>query len=107
MALVHGALDGSGAPLSAPRDVSVDRAQVEAAARTLVGEQMQVPPAYSAKRSGGERLYDLARRPWPDVTVVASARDRYPRVDCRLRLDCGHGSRFGAGVLRWRGPAPH
>jgi tRNA pseudouridine55 synthase len=27
-----------------------------------VGEQMQVPPAYSAKRSGGERLYDLARR---------------------------------------------
>jgi tRNA pseudouridine55 synthase len=23
---------------------------------------MQVPPAYSAKRSGGERLYDLARR---------------------------------------------
>ena len=54
--------DGTGAPLSAPREVSVDRAQVEAAARTLVGEQMQVPPAYSAKRSGGERLYDLARR---------------------------------------------
>jgi tRNA pseudouridine55 synthase len=54
--------DGTGAPLSAPREVSVDRAQVEAAAHTLVGEQMQVPPAYSAKRSGGERLYDLARR---------------------------------------------
>ena len=46
------------------------RGRVAAAARRLVGEQLQVPPAFSAKRSGGERLYDLARR---GVVVRAAA----------------------------------
>src|SRR5258705_9597324 len=33
--------------------------------RTFEGEQMQVPPAYSAKRVGGRRAYELARRDEP------------------------------------------
>ena len=32
------------------------------AAGALRGRSMQVPPAYSARRVGGKRLYDLARR---------------------------------------------
>lgn len=40
-----------------PRD-----GDVVAAAARLVGTSLQVPPAYSARKVGGERLYDLARR---------------------------------------------
>ena len=90
--------DVTGEPLSAPRAVSVDRAQVEAAARTLVGDQMQVPPAYSAKRSGGERLYDLARRgvaveraPVPVVIHALEVR-RADGDEVEIEVRCGSGT---------------
>jgi tRNA pseudouridine55 synthase len=54
--------DRTGEPLGPARAVRADRAAVERAAAALVGELRQVPPAYSAKRVEGERLYDLARR---------------------------------------------
>lgn len=38
------------------------RAQLEAALASLRGEIDQVPPMYSAKKQGGRRLYELARR---------------------------------------------
>jgi tRNA pseudouridine55 synthase len=71
--------DLTGEPLSAPRAVTVDAARLAAAVAGLVGERLQVPPTYSAKRSGGERLYDLARRgvvvDRPPVPVVVFAFD--------------------------------
>jgi tRNA pseudouridine55 synthase len=71
--------DLTGEALSPPRAVSVSETEVAAAAHRLVGEQLQVPPTYSAKRSGGERLYDLARRgvvvERPPVAVVVHALD--------------------------------
>ena len=42
--------------------VHVDRAAVERACLSLQGPLLQRPPAYSAKRVEGRRLYDLARR---------------------------------------------
>jgi tRNA pseudouridine55 synthase len=36
--------------------------EIEAAFQAQVGTILQLPPAYSAKRIGGERAYDLARR---------------------------------------------
>lgn len=54
--------DLSGEPLGAPVPVVLGAADVERAARALVGEIEQLPPVYSAKRVGGERLYELARR---------------------------------------------
>jgi tRNA pseudouridine55 synthase len=54
--------DLTGAPLAAPRPVAVDHVAVQEACRRFVGAQLQVPPAYAAKRVGGRRLYDLARR---------------------------------------------
>src|SRR5213078_1081447 len=70
----------------------------EAACRSLMGEVMQVPPAYSAKRAGGERLYDLARRgvdaPRPAVPVVVHALEvlavEGERIELRVR--CGPGT---------------
>ena len=50
-----------GEPLAPPRPVLVDRPAVEAAAIALTGDLDQEPPAYSAKRVQGRRLYELAR----------------------------------------------
>jgi tRNA pseudouridine55 synthase len=51
-----------GEPLGPPREARVGRPAMDEACRRLTGELMQVPPAYSAKRVQGQRLYDLARR---------------------------------------------
>jgi tRNA pseudouridine55 synthase len=54
--------DLTGEPLGPPRPVRLDPRALSRAAAALVGELRQVPPAYSAKRVEGERLYALARR---------------------------------------------
>lgn len=54
--------DLTGEPIGAPRRVEVDIAEVERACASFLGEIRQLPPAYSAKRVGGRRLYELARR---------------------------------------------
>jgi len=54
--------DALGEPLGTPREAPLDVDAVRRAARALTGDLQQVPPAYSAKRVGGRRLYDLARQ---------------------------------------------
>jgi tRNA pseudouridine55 synthase len=54
--------DLTGDPLGSPTAVSADEREVRRACARLTGELRQVPPAYSAKRVDGQRLYDLARR---------------------------------------------
>ena len=54
--------DALGEPVGPPREAHADIAEVRRAARDLTGEIAQVPPAYSAKRVAGQRLYDLARQ---------------------------------------------
>jgi tRNA pseudouridine55 synthase len=53
--------DAGGEPLSEAKPVAVDRGQIEAASRHLVGDIEQIAPAFSAKRTEGKRHYDLAR----------------------------------------------
>jgi tRNA pseudouridine55 synthase len=53
--------DLQGEALSAARPVHVDPGALALAARSLEGTLDQVPPAYSAKRIKGRRLYELAR----------------------------------------------
>lgn len=53
--------DLEGEPLGAPREPGVSRETVLAACSRLTGPQLQRPPAFSAKRVGGRRAYDLAR----------------------------------------------
>jgi len=93
--------DLTGPPLEAPRPVTSTRAEVEAACQALVGEQLQVPPAYSAKRAGGERLYDLARRgeePRPQAREVevhaATLLECAPGAEAvaRVEITCGSGT---------------
>jgi tRNA pseudouridine55 synthase len=54
--------DATGTPIHDARPVSFAAAAVEEAVRSLTGEILQRPPAYSAKRVGGQRLYALARQ---------------------------------------------
>lgn len=61
------------------------RADVEAAIPRLTGEVEQLPPAYSAKRVGGRRAYDLAR-----------AGEQVELAPARVRVD-------GWQIREWRG----
>jgi tRNA pseudouridine55 synthase len=59
--------DVTGTPLPVPQQSSSQlgrwtRAQIDAAMASLLGEIDQVPPMYSAKKQGGRKLYELARR---------------------------------------------
>ena len=72
-------------------------AAVEEAAARFVGSQLQRPPAVSAKKIGGVRAYDLARRGRPTapapVRVTVDALEVLsidgPRVRCRIACSAG------------------
>ena len=51
-------LAGDGRPVAAP----IDPAAIAAALTAMCGEALQAPPRYSAKKIGGYRAYELARR---------------------------------------------
>jgi tRNA pseudouridine55 synthase len=53
--------DLTGTPIGEAQPAPTDRDRLKSACEALVGEIEQRPPAYSAKRIGGTRLYDLAR----------------------------------------------
>ncbi len=55
--------DKEGDPVGEDRDASgVLAEQIEAAAADFRGEFLQSPPAYSAKKVGGRKFYEMARR---------------------------------------------
>jgi tRNA pseudouridine55 synthase len=78
--------------------VSVSRADVERACAGLVGETLQRPPAYSAVKVGGRKLYEAARkgealeaeprRVRVDTFEVAS----FDRRDFAFRVVCSGGT---------------
>lgn len=73
-------------------------AEVESAARALVGTILQRPPAYSALKVAGRRSYDLARagqavelEPRPvEIYGIDVLRYEYPELQLRVR--CGSGT---------------
>jgi tRNA pseudouridine55 synthase len=89
-------LDVTGEETSRPGGAPSREALV-AALRAFDGEQMQVPPAYSAKKVGGRRAYDFARRDEPvELAAVPVRVSRLELVEsgnnrCRLSLTCSAG----------------
>ena len=73
------------------------RETLAAALRSFEGEQLQMPPAYSAKKVAGRRAYELARRDEP--VALDPVRVRVSRIElledgndrCRIRLTCSAG----------------
>jgi tRNA pseudouridine55 synthase len=89
-------LDVTGTETSRSRLTPARDAVLEALA-ALTGEYMQMPPAYSAKKVGGRRAYDLARRAEPVALTAAPVRvSRLELVEfgddrCRVSLTCSAG----------------
>jgi len=73
------------------------REAIVAELRTFEGEQLQVPPAYSAKKIGGRRAYEFARRDEPVALAAVPVRVshlelvEYAHERCRVTLTCSAG----------------
>ena len=78
--------------------VDVTREQLEEAMRAFVGEIDQVPPAYSAVKVGGQKLYKAARRgetveaPPRRVTVHRFDLTRFDPPSFEFRVECSSGT---------------
>jgi tRNA pseudouridine55 synthase len=79
-------------------DVAVTERQVRDAMAALVGDSMQTPPAYSAVKVGGTKLYEAARKgetleaaPRP-IHVAAFDLLGFDRRDAGFRVVCGGGT---------------
>lgn len=81
---------------TAPVDVSL--AEVQRACASLVGESMQTPPAYSAVKVGGRKLYDAARggealeAPARPIRVDAFDVTAFDGRDLEARITCSGGT---------------
>ena len=80
------------------RAVDVTEAQVGNAMRALVGESLQRPPAYSAVKVGGRKLYEAAREgesleaePRP-IRIDAFDLVSYEAPDATFRVTCSGGT---------------
>ena len=90
-------LDAEGAIVrSAP--VEATRADVEWACAALVGSSIQAPPAYSAVKVGGRKLYDAARKgdvlqaPPRAIRVDAFEVSAFDGRDVDVRITCSGGT---------------
>jgi tRNA pseudouridine55 synthase len=81
---------------SAPVDVS--RAEIEGACGALVGDSLQTPPAYSAVKFGGRKLYEAARKgdaleaPARRIRVEAFEVSAFDGRDVDVRITCSGGT---------------
>ena len=78
--------------------VSASRADIERACAERVGEHLQTPPAYSAVKVGGRKLYEAARTgeelvaPARGVRVDAFAVSAFDGRDVAFRVVCSGGT---------------
>ena len=90
--------DAEAEPIVTPNAQPPTLEKVEQAVKSFIGEQMQTPPLYSAKKQDGVRLYKLARSGKTtdvkshkiiihDITVLSYT---YPSLTIRVR--CGSGT---------------
>jgi len=91
-------LDADGDVTATHPSDDVHDADVQAAMRSLVGEQEQRPPAFSAVKVGGRKLYEAARageeleaEPRP-VRVDAFDLVSFGSPDARFRVTCSSGT---------------
>ena len=78
--------------------VDVSRAEIEEACAALVGDSLQTPPAYSAVKVGGRKLYEAARK--GDAVEASPRRIRvdafevsaFDGRDVEVRITCSGGT---------------
>ncbi len=81
------------------RPVSVGRGELEQLLPRFTGEQMQVPPMYSALKRNGQKLCDLARagktverQPRPITIYALEMGEQVGAHDFTLRIECSKGT---------------
>lgn len=90
--------DGEGAVTIMENAEPVSEAALRAALEKLTGEQDQIPPAFSAKKVDGERLYKLARQGKPvearphHINVYSIDLVRYVFPVVELLIHCSSGT---------------
>jgi len=78
--------------------VDVSRAEIEEACAALVGDSLQTPPAYSAVKIGGRKLYEAARTgdaleaPARRIRVDAFDVSAFDGRDVEVRITCSGGT---------------
>jgi tRNA pseudouridine55 synthase len=78
--------------------VDVSRAEIEWACAALVGDSLQTPPAYSAVKVGGRKLYQAARKgdaleaPARRIRVDAFEVSAFDGRDVEVRITCSGGT---------------
>lgn len=78
--------------------VDVSRAEIEGACAALVGDSLQTPPAYSAVKVGGRKLYEAARKgdaleaPARRIHVDAFEVSSFDGRDVEVRITCSGGT---------------
>ncbi|MGA0133119.1 MAG: tRNA pseudouridine(55) synthase TruB [Opitutales bacterium] len=108
--------DAEGETLETNPVPEITEAQVRSALASMLGDQLQVPPMHSAKKIGGQKLYDLARK---GIEVVREPRAirisefellswQSPKINFRVRCTKGTYVRTLAHDLGRRlGPGAH
>ena len=90
--------DAEGEPASPPQDVVLDRERLETALDAFRGKFLQTPPAVSAKKIGGRKAYELARKHLPvdlkpvDVEVFALEVLSIEGGEAAVRVHCSSGT---------------
>jgi tRNA pseudouridine55 synthase len=90
--------DRSGEPTSEKTDAAPDAAEVERLLEGFRGEIRQMPPPVSAKKVGGQRAYDLARKHLPvelepvTVQIFSLTLIDVNGPDARVRVHCSGGT---------------
>jgi len=78
--------------------VDVSRAEIEGACAALVGDSLQTPPAYSAVKVGGRKLYEAARKgdaleaPARRIRVDVFEVSAFDGRDVEVRITCSGGT---------------
>lgn len=76
----------------------IDQEKVEEILKKFIGKQKQIPPMYSAKKVGGQKLYELARknieieREPSDVEIYDLEILQYKWPILKLRIACSSGT---------------
>lgn len=90
--------DATGEPTSEPVTIDLNPETLETAFRSFTGRIMQTPPPFSAKRVGGKRAYELARRKQPvelkpvEVEIYALELLSIEGDRTRFAVECSGGS---------------
>jgi tRNA pseudouridine55 synthase len=79
-------------------EAPLSESEIKQVLKSFIGKQTQIPPMYSAKKVGGKKLYELARkgieieRQLHDIEIhdIKLLNYQYPNVD--IAVDCGTGT---------------